>query len=130
MKKSIVIFLLLISVLFPAFSFASSHYPQGGISEVYTGDLIGRQGNFDTTSYGIADIFVSLVNWFAWFVALLAVVFGLYSGILFITASGDEAKLKKAKDVLIYVVVGVIVAILSFSIVSISESIAGIWTYY
>ncbi len=128
MKKIIATVFLLVFILLPTVSFAQD-YPQGGIGEIYTGDQIGRQGNFDTGSYGIADIFVSLVNWFAWFVALLAVVFGLYSGILFITASGDEAKLKKAKDVLIYVVVGVVVAILSFSIVSISESIAGVWTY-
>ncbi|MCR4322937.1 MAG: hypothetical protein NUV61_02520, partial [Candidatus Azambacteria bacterium] len=66
---------------------------------------------------------MELVNWFAWFVGLAAVVMGLYAGILFITAGGDSAKLVTARSILLYAIIGIAVAVLAFSLVAISKSI-------
>jgi len=92
--------------------------PTGGIDA----NALGTQGAVTSTTTLVSTI-LGLVNWVAWFVALVAVLFGLYSGILFITAAGDEAKITKAKNILLYAIVGIVVAILAFSIVSISRSI-------
>jgi len=46
-----------------------------------------------------------------------AVVCFIIAGILFLTSSGDSAKLTKAKDALIWGIVGVVVGILAFSII-------------
>ena len=93
----------------------------GGVTDPTT---LGTTGPVTNTTSLVSTI-LGLVNWVAWFVALVAVLFGLYSGILFITAGGDEAKVTKAKNILLYAIVGIVVAILAFSIVSISRSIVG-----
>ena len=67
-----------------------------------------------------------IVNWFAWFIALSAVVMGIYSGFLFITARGNTAQLETARQILIYTVVGIVVAILAFSVVTITKTFVGI----
>ena len=71
----------------------------------------------------ITDIILSVVYWIAWIIAVLAVIFGLYSAVLFIISSGDENQIKKAKHILIFVVVGIIVALLSFGIVALVRSV-------
>ncbi|MCR4322938.1 MAG: hypothetical protein NUV61_02525 [Candidatus Azambacteria bacterium] len=65
----------------------------------------------------------TLVNWFAWFIALASVVMGLYAGFLFITAQGEAAQLKTARATVLWAVVGITVAIISFSIILITRTI-------
>jgi len=120
---------LAVAVAAPAAVLAQAqNAPTSGIgSAPLTGDDIGSDANAPIqTTDDIISIIIGLVNWVAWFVALVAVLFGLYAGILFITAGGDDEKLTKAKNILLYSIVGIVVAILAFSIVAISKSIAGI----
>jgi len=118
--------MLLVVVAAPA-ALAQPTSGIGNVDPALGGDNIGSDANapIQNTDDLIA-IILGLVNWVAWFVALVAVLFGLYAGILFITAGGDDEKLTKAKNILLYSIVGIVVAILAFSIVAISKSIAGI----
>jgi len=84
-----------------------------------------QPGTITSTETLVLSI-MGLVNWFAWFVGLAAVVMGLYAGILFITAGGDAAKVTTARNILLYAIVGIAVAILAFSLVAISEAIFGL----
>lgn len=49
----------------------------------------------------------------------ICVVMLIVAGILFITANGDPGQVKKARDAVIWSVVGLVVAILAFSIISV-----------
>jgi len=69
---------------------------------------------------------MNLVNWFSWFIGVIAVVMGLYAGFLFITARGEPAQLQTAKKILLYAVIGIAVAILAFSIIAIAKAILGL----
>ena len=124
-KLALILPVLLIAVLLsPMLALAQA--PTGGIGTAPTGGVnIGSTGTITGTTQ-LVGLILGLVNWFAWFVALVAVLFGLYSGVLFITAGGDDEKVTKAKNILLYAIVGIVVAILAFSIVSISKSIAGV----
>jgi len=51
---------------------------------------------------------------------------GLYAGFLFITARGEPAQLQTAKKILLYAIIGIAVAILAFSIITISKAILGL----
>lgn len=53
---------------------------------------------------------------------LLALICFIVAGILFLTSAGDPDKIKLARTALIWGVVGVVVGILAFSIVSIIET--------
>ena len=51
------------------------------------------------------------------FLAILAVVYGLYGGFLMVTAGGEEEKMKKGRTILIQVAIGLVVIFLANSIV-------------
>jgi len=70
-----------------------------------------------------ADVLVGLVNWFSWFVALTAVVLGLYSGFLFMTARDDAVQLSRAKKLIVWTVVGIAVSIISFGIIALIKPV-------
>ena len=81
-----------------------------------------QPGTIDSTETLVGSI-MGLVNWFAWFVGLMAVLAGLYAGVLFITAGGNAETVTKARNTLLYAIVGIAVAILAFSLVAISKNI-------
>jgi len=105
-------------ILFTSFVYADPP-PSEGLGQVDPTNIGRENGGYSSDDIGI--IFTDLINWFAWFIAVVSVVMGLYSGFLFITSSGDEAKLKKARDTFIYTIIGIVVAIISFGIVAIAE---------
>ncbi len=70
-------------------------------------------------SWGDSPIstFVRYLNGALVLVTLLAVAFLIYGGVLYITAGGDETKLKKAQTTVTYTLIGLIVAFLAGVIV-------------
>ncbi len=115
-----------------------------GICETGSNQLTGSSGSvcnvlgieFQGTAPGtgigpsqncsIVAVLLAILQWFAWLVAVFAVVYGLRGGYTYITSAGDAAKLELAKRYIIYTMVGVVVAVLSFSIIAIARSVAGI----
>ena len=71
----------------------------------------------------LVHVILTLLNWFSWLVAVTAVAMGLYSGFLFITALDDANQIINAKKTLFFTVIGIAVAIASFSMVAIVKSL-------
>ena len=71
----------------------------------------------------LVRVILTLLNWFSWLVAVTAVAMGLYSGFLFITARDDANQIINAKKTLFFTVIGIAVAIASFSIVAVVKSL-------
>ena len=65
----------------------------------------------------VSNIVGVAVNTLMYIAGALAVVMIIYSGFMYMTSAGDSAKVTKAKNALIYAVVGVIIAILAGVIV-------------
>jgi len=59
-----------------------------------------------------------LINVLLFIVGALAVIMIIVSGILYITSSGDAGKIARAKNTLLYSVVGLVVAFVAFAIVN------------
>lgn len=51
-------------------------------------------------------------------VGLLAVVMIIIGGIMYSTSAGDPGKVKKAKDTIMYGIIGLVIAVLAFAIVN------------
>jgi hypothetical protein len=51
------------------------------------------------------------------FLALLAVLYGIWGGFQILTAGGDEEKVKKGRTIIIQVLIGIIVIVLAGSVV-------------
>jgi hypothetical protein len=66
-------------------------------------------------------VLANIINWFSWLLAILSVAMGLYAGFLYITGRGEPQKIATAGNVLLYTVIGVVVAILAFSIKTILD---------
>ena len=60
----------------------------------------------------------SFVDILMWVVGILSVVMIAWSGFRYITSAGDTSKLASAKNTLIYAIVGLIVAIMAYAIVT------------
>ncbi|MCR5700493.1 MAG: pilin [Candidatus Saccharibacteria bacterium] len=50
--------------------------------------------------------------------SIIAVIFIIIGGVNYMTSSGDAGKVKKAKDTILYAVIGLIVCALAFAIVN------------
>lgn len=76
-------------------------------------DAAGCSDDNDTFSTAIASIIKGIILVLG-FVAVIYIVIG---GVGYMTSSGDSNKLKKAKDTILYAVIGLIICALSFAIV-------------
>ncbi len=74
-----------------------------------------------TTTASFMTVIANLINWFSWFLAIVSVVMGLYSGFTYMTSQGEPQKITIASKTLFYAVIGVAVAILAFGILALIE---------
>ncbi len=61
---------------------------------------------------------VSIINGVIGVLGLFAVVIVIIGGIQYMTSAGDPGKVKKAKDTILYGIIGLIICILAFAIVN------------
>lgn len=64
----------------------------------------------------VDDMIIGAVNWTITVVGLVALIFVVYGGILYITSSGDSGKIKKAKDTILYSLIGLTIVALAWII--------------
>lgn len=60
----------------------------------------------------------TLINYFLGFLGLIAVAFLIYAGVLMVTAGGDDDQVTKARKIITYAVVGIVIILLSWTIVT------------
>jgi type IV secretory pathway VirB2 component (pilin) len=73
-----------------------------------------------TIGLGTADLkdtVVNIIQWVLGILALLAVVFVIYGGFMWLTSSGDESRIESAKKTISAAVIGLIVVLLAWAIV-------------
>ena len=78
----------------------------------------GEIGNCANKTTNIAQGLANIAQIISELIGGLAVLFILWGGLQYITSRGDPSNIKKAKETVTYAVVGVIVAILAYAIVS------------
>ena len=75
-------------------------------------DQVGPDG--DTFKEDI----VNIVNGIIAVLGIVAVIVIIIGGIGYMTSSGDSTKVKKAKDTILYGIIGLIICVLAFAIVN------------
>ena len=71
-------------------------------------------GDSDT----LPNVVVNILNGVIAVAGVIAVVFVVVGGVQYMTSSGDAGKVKKAKDTILYAVIGLAVCVLSYAIVN------------
>ena len=76
----------------------------------------------------LINIINTIVNWMLGLLIALAAVFIMVAAFYYLTSSGDEEKLKSAKNLIIYAVVAIAVGAISKLIVTIATRLLGLST--
>lgn len=69
--------------------------------------------------YNIRDIAKLVINWALYLAAIIAVIFIIIGGFLYITSAGNDAQAKKGRETLTNALIGLTIIILSYLIVQI-----------
>lgn len=64
------------------------------------------------------DITTSTIQWALGFLGLVAVIMIIYGGVTWMTAAGNEERVKKAKQILTYAVIGLSIVLLAWIMVT------------
>ena len=80
------------------------------------GDIAGSKNNLNsnnlmTTLNQIINVIIGVIG----FIAVIVIILG---GVQYTTSAGDSNKVKKAKDTIMYGIIGLVVALLAYSIVN------------
>lgn len=59
------------------------------------------------------DVVSRTINWFTAMIGIVSAIFVVYGGISYTTSTGDPTKVKKAKDMILYALIGLAVAALA-----------------
>lgn len=70
------------------------------------------------TSTTLDQSILNIINAIIGVLGLVAVVVIIIGGVQYMTSSGDAGKVKKAKDTILYGVIGLVIVILAFAIVN------------
>ncbi len=80
----------------------------------------------DATAPGTLDQNITqIINYFLGTLGLVAVAFLIYAGVLMVTAGGNDEQVSKAKKIITYAAIGIIIVLLSWAIVSFVASSLG-----
>lgn len=81
-------------------------------------DACKEYGKIQGKNNNLMDMLGIIINVVLGIVGFVAVVMIILGGISFITSQGDAAKVTRARNTILYGVIGLIVAILAFAIVN------------
>lgn len=127
LKSSLKILLVVFTFSFLVFNLATPAFAIGtsfGPVPQTTGltETVGAPG---PATQRLLDIIGRLTNWMVILLFALTVVFIVYAGYLYLTAAGNEDQLQKAKQIIIYSVVAVGVALLAYVFISVVKTLVG-----
>ncbi len=63
-------------------------------------------------------LIIDIINWINWFVAILTILFIIWAWVIILFSNWEEEKVKKAKWIIIYVIIWIFVLALSFLILN------------
>ena len=121
MKKFILISSIILALFAPLNAFAEEDSGGSGGSKTFDAcKHVKTQGTAVCagSETKAEDVVKNIISILFWIIGILAVIVIIYAGITFITAAGNPSKVAQAKTMIIYAVIGLVVAILAYTIVN------------
>ena len=94
---------------------ASTDLSKGGLGLTISQDNVKISSAISQKSFG--STLIAMVNYFIGFLGFLATLAFVYAGVLWVVSAGNEEMTTKAKKILMYAILGILVVILSYSAV-------------
>lgn len=104
----------MIAIAFPTVDWASSGCIQDGVA----------------TLRCIPVVLQNIINFLLFFAGIVAVFLIVFSGIRFVTSSGDPQKIESARKTFFYAIIGLVVIALSFVVIVFISSFTGVRQLY
>ena len=82
-------------------------------------------GDSNLPQASVMDIVRNFMKWLLIIVGILGVIGFAIAGVLYLTAAGDEDRIKSAKSAMIYSIVGIIVAMLGMVVINAAQKFLG-----
>lgn len=73
--------------------------------------------NYENLSW-FASMIVSIITWMNSFVWIIIIVMIIYAWVLVLTSAWEEEKLKKAKNIIIYIAIGLLILVMNYLILT------------
>lgn len=107
----------------PAFAACSESNPSACATNICSCQCVSDEvkqasGCPGMTGQDISGAITVILNGIIAILGLVAVIFIIYGGVQYMTSAGDAAKLKKAKDTILYAAIGLIISVLAAAIVN------------
>jgi uncharacterized membrane protein YjgN (DUF898 family) len=77
------------------------------------------------TENSIGEILVNVMNWLMAILGIGAIISFVIAGILYLVAAGDEGKTEKAKTMMVYAIIALVVALVGYVIVNTVVQLTG-----
>lgn len=108
---------MMINVPFKLVSLLYGWIPECNKSNNYfTYAVSGCKSNTEANLSGVVDLVSSFFRYFNWFLTLACVIMAIYAGFLYMTSGSNEDNIKKAKNIIIYIAIGLLLLVLSHAI--------------
>lgn len=92
--------------------------PAQALAQLSNNDIDGITGSSIGTEGDLKSAVIAILQYVLGFVGLIAVVVIVIAGIRFIISSGEEGEKEKAKKMIIYALIGLLIILLAEAIVS------------
>lgn len=114
-------YLILTLGVFASFGLASLPMAANATSTVFDTACDGNEDTALCQQKKDSDVVASVrkvINTLLYILGAIAVLIIIVGGILYVVSGGDAANVKKAKDTIMYAVIGLVVALLAYAIVN------------
>ncbi len=74
--------------------------------------------NVTNSESSMRQMVLRFINFFLFFLGLLATAFVIYGGFLYITSQGEDSNVEKAKKILTFAALGILVVLISFALIN------------
>ncbi len=91
-------------------------YGAGCKSEAEKGMALA--GGCPTSAPKLENTVTDVINAILYAIGILAVVMVIFGGVQYTTSGGDQAKVTKAKNTILYGIIGLVIAVLAYAIVN------------
>jgi hypothetical protein len=94
--------------------------PGGGATvadPIGAGASCSKGGSQKENLFGVGGVFTAIANALIFVIGAISVIYIIIGGVRYVTSRGDAKAVQSAKDTILYAIIGVVVAIVSFAVV-------------
>lgn len=88
------------------------------LAQISPGDQPTIISGLSGGSTELREVALKIINFFLGFLGILALIMVIYGGFLYVSSAGNQENTEKAKKILLYAAIGIIVIAVSFALVN------------